>query len=45
MVEGDDEVAFSCCAKAAEPIAITEKISPVENAVNIAICFAVSLQV
>ena len=29
---GDEDVAFSCCAKAAEPIVITEKISPTENA-------------
>jgi hypothetical protein len=29
---GDEDVAFSCCAKAAEPIVITEKISPTKNA-------------
>jgi hypothetical protein len=29
---GDEDAAFSCCAKAAEPIVITEKISPTKNA-------------
>jgi hypothetical protein len=41
---GDDEdVALSCCAKAAEPIVITEKISPTENAAITATCFRASI--
>jgi hypothetical protein len=40
---GDEDVAFSCCAKAAEPIVITEKISPTENAAITATCFRVSI--